>query len=114
MTAVTFPSTPAAPRLRLTRRGRTVLGVLAALPLAVVAVVLGLGGGDANASRDAVDVSYTWVTVEAGQSLWELADEIAPADDPREFAAEVASLNQLESASLQPGQQLAIPAQYAD
>lgn len=111
MTAVTFPSTPA-PRLRLTRRGRAVLGALAVLPLAIAAVVLGAGG--ALASHDAAEVSYTWVTVEAGQSLWDLADEIAPADDPSEFAAQVASLNQLASASLQPGQELAIPAQYVD
>lgn len=114
MTAVTYASTPVAPRLRLTRRGRVVLGALAALPLAVVGVVLGLGAGDALASRDAADVSYTWVTVEAGQSLWDLADDIAPANDPREFAARVASLNQLASASLQPGQELAIPAEYVD
>jgi hypothetical protein len=115
MTAMTFATTtPVVPRLRITQRGRVVLGSLIALPLAIVAIVLGLGAGGAVATKDATDVSYTWVTVSAGESLWDLAAEFAPMEDPREFAAQVASLNQLASATVQPGQELAIPAQYAD
>lgn len=114
MTAMTFPTAPAAPRLRLTRRGRVVLTTLAAVPFVIAALVFGLNSGGAVATKDAVTDTFTWVTVDAGQSLWDLAAEIAPAADPREFAAQVRSLNQLASTTLQPGQDLAIPHRYTD
>ena len=105
---------PVTPRLRLTRRGRVVFGTLAAIPLVIAGLIFGLGASDAVATRDAATDSLTWVTVEGGQSLWDLAAEIAPAEDPREFAAQVASFNQLASSEIQPGQELAIPTQYTD
>jgi nucleoid-associated protein YgaU len=119
MTAVvsypTFGSArPAMPRLRLTRRGRIVFGSLAAIPLVIAALVFGLGADGAVATKDAATDSLTWVTVDGGQSLWDLAAEIAPAEDPREFVAQVAAFNQLDGALVQPGQKLAIPAQYTD
>jgi len=113
MTAVSFPAAPV-PRLRLTRRGRAVLTTLVAGPLAVLALVFGLNAGGAVATQEPSTGSFAWVTVDGGQSLWDLAVEIAPADDPREFATRVASLNQLSTAVLQPGQRLAIPHEYAD
>jgi len=105
---------PSTPRLRLTRRGRIVFGTLAAIPLVLAGLVFGLGASDAVATRDAAVDSLTWVTVDGGQSLWDLAAEIAPTEDPREFAAQVVSFNQLSSSEIQPGQQLAIPTQYTD
>ena len=124
MTALSFPNNvgypqfgadrPVTPRLRLTRRGRAVVATLAAIPLVIAGLVFGLGASDAVATRDAAGDSLTWVTVDGGQSLWDLAAEIAPADDPREFAAQVVAFNRLASSEIQPGQQLAIPAQYTD
>jgi hypothetical protein len=105
---------PATPRLRLTRRGRIVFGTLAAIPLVIAGLVFGLGASGAVASHDSATDSLTWVTVDGGQSLWDLAAEIAPADDPREFAAQVVSFNQLASSEIQPGQELAIPTRYTD
>lgn len=106
---------PAAmPRLRLTRRGRVVFATLAAVPLVIAALIFGLGAGGAVATQDAASDSLTWVTVDGGQSLWDLAAEIAPTEDPREFAAQVAAFNQLDGAVIQPGQRLAIPSQYTD
>lgn len=102
------------PRLRLTRRGRAVFATLAAVPLVIAALVVGLGAGGAVATKDAATDSLTWVTVDSGQSLWDLAAEIAPAADPREFAAHVVAFNQLDSSVIQPGQELAIPPQYTD
>ncbi|WP_395639603.1 hypothetical protein [Pseudolysinimonas sp.] len=102
------------PRLRLTRRGRAVFATLAAIPLVIAGLVFGLGASDAVATRDAASDSLTWVTVDGGQSLWDLAAEVAPSADPREFAAQVLAFNQLASSEIQPGQQLAIPTQYAD
>ena len=113
MTAIAY-SAPTAPRLRLTARGRSVVTVLAALPFVVTALLLGINGGGAVATLDAPTESFTWVTVDAGQSLWDLAADVAPDADPREFAAEVEALNQLATPELEPGQRLAIPPRYAD
>ena len=49
------------------------------------------------------------MTVEPGQSLWQLAETIAPTADPRDVIADIVNLNQLQSESLQPGQRLALP-----
>jgi hypothetical protein len=102
----------AAPRLRLTRRGRAVLTTLAATPLIVAALAFGLNGGMATATSTSSSTTFHYVTVGAGQSLWQLALEIAPSADPREVIADVVQLNQLSSADVQVGQRLAIPVQY--
>ena len=99
-------------RLRLTRRGRAVLATLGALPLVAGAFVFGLNGGGAVASGESADVEFQYVTVRAGESLWSLAEELAPRSDPRDVVADIQSLNQLANAGLEPGQRLAIPAQY--
>ncbi len=96
--------------LRLTRRGRAVLLALVTVPLAIVALVVTLNGGGATATDHAGTVHY--VTVQAGESLWQVATEIAPSADPREVVAELGDLNGLGSDQVQPGQRLAIPSQY--
>ena len=103
---------PAAPRLRLTKRGRGVLTTLAAAPLVIAALVFALNGGIATATLDASGADFQYVTVDTGQGLWEVAETIAPNADPRDVIAAIMQLNQLESADVLAGQQLAIPAQY--
>ena len=103
---------PAAPRLRLTKRGRGVLTTLAAAPLVVAALVFALNGGIATATLDGSGADFQYVTVDTGQGLWEVAETIAPHADPRDVIAAIMQLNQLESADVLAGQQLAIPAQY--
>lgn len=100
-------------RLRLTRRGRVVLTTLASVPLIVGALVFALNGGGALASGDQAHVQFQYVTVESGQSLWSIAEKVAPSADPRDVIADIVSLNQLDTAVVSPGQQLAIPARYA-
>ena len=53
------------------------------------------------------DLSY--VTVQAGDSLWNMASEYGQGMDPRDWIAEVVLLNALESVDLVPGQQIALP-----
>lgn len=101
------------PRLRITVRGRAVLLTIVATPLVVLALAFGLNNGGAAATQEVGADTFNYVTVEPGQSLWDIAADTAPGVDPREFAAQVVALNQLESSVLQPGQQLAIPHQYA-
>ena len=87
--------------------------MLIAIPLVAIALVLGINAGSATALRDAPAESFTWVNVEPGQSLWQLAETIAPGADPREVVAEIVALNQLPSADVQAGQLIALPQRYA-
>jgi hypothetical protein len=98
-------------RLRLTRRGRIVFSTMAALPLVVGAFVVTINGGSAIAANSGTlgSSSFDYVTVSAGQSLWQLAESIAPEADPRDVIADIVALNQLSSATVEPGQRLALP-----
>ncbi|GAA5101165.1 hypothetical protein GCM10025760_39530 [Microbacterium yannicii] len=98
-------------RLRLTVRGRRVLAALAALPAVIALSAAVVGGGAALASRDAGAPagSFQTVTVAAGDSLWSIAEEIAPDRDPRDVVDELVRLNALDSVAVRAGQSLAIP-----
>jgi len=106
--------TPAT-RLRLTTRGRRVVAFLAALPaIAALGIAIVSGGAAlASADRDAQTSEFATVTVLPGDSLWSIAQEVAPAADPRDVVDAIARLNALGSAQLDAGQELAIPAEYA-
>jgi hypothetical protein len=99
--------------LRLTRRGRRVFTILAALPVVIGALIFTLNGGMATASDVAGSTKFEYVTVTAGESLWQIAGQIAPSVDPRDVISDVVHLNQLASTDLQAGQRLAIPTQYS-
>jgi hypothetical protein len=102
-----------APRLRLTTRGRVVLTTLAAAPLVIAALLFSLNGGDAAATLESNDNAFIYVDVTAGQSLWNIAEQNAPGHDPREVIAQIIELNQLPSADVYAGQELAIPASFS-
>jgi LysM repeat protein len=93
--------------LRITRRGRFVLATLIAVP--VVAVSLLVTSPGALAESTPVSNDFDYVTVMSGDTLWSIAELIDPTGDPRDTIAELMTLNQLSSASLSPGQELAIP-----
>lgn len=103
---------PLQPRLRLTRRGRAVLTLLIAIPLAVGGAVAGIGAVGAAAGTHSGTASFDYVTVQAGESLWQLAQSVAPQADPRDVIADIQGLNNLSSGDIQPGQRIAIPAKY--
>jgi hypothetical protein len=121
MSAISIPGSyvrptgvrPVQPRLRITRRGRAVLTVLVAVPLAIAAIVGGIGAVSADGTSSSGSTHYSYVTVHSGESLWQLAQQVAPNADPRDVVAEISNLNGLDSGVIQPGQRLAIPAQYA-
>jgi Tfp pilus assembly protein FimV len=104
-----------ATRLRLTARGRRVLAAMAALPAAIALSAAIIGGGAALATRDAgaAPGSFTTVTVDSGDTLWSIAQEVAPASDPRDVVDAIVRLNALDGVTLLAGQSLAIPAEYA-
>lgn len=104
---------PSTRRLRLTKRGRVVFTSLAAIPLVIGVAVVGLSAGGAAANTAAAGATFTYITVDPGESLWQLAESIAPDADPRDVIAEIMNLNQLSTAGVEPGQRLAIPQRYA-
>jgi hypothetical protein len=103
------------PHLRLTRRGRAVLTFLIAVPLAIAAAITGIGaiGAAAGTQSSAGGTSFQYVTVESGESLWQVARTVAPKADPRDVIAGIVSLNNLSSGEVEPGERLAIPTQYS-
>jgi LysM repeat protein len=48
-----------------------------------------------------------------GDTLWSIAEEIAPGTDPRDVVDALQSLNLLDGGVLMVGEELAIPAAYA-
>ena len=108
-------SRPAAARrepMRLTRRGRILVGTLVALPIVVGAYFLGLGSTSAGADSVQSTASFETVTVMPGDTLWSIAGNVAPNADTQAVITAIQELNQLESLTVQPGQKLAVPAEY--
>ncbi|MDR7081535.1 hypothetical protein J2X01_000812 [Arthrobacter ginsengisoli] len=99
--------------LRLTRRGRIVfIGVPLILLAALVLSLSGFLNAPAKAAESAADLSLTptvTVTVQPGESLWAIAEAVAPERDPRDVVADIVQLNNLEAARVVPGQALFIP-----
>jgi len=93
--------------LRITRRGRIVLSGLVAVPVLAVSLLLASPGALAESQESGNDFEY--VTVLSGDTLWGIAEMVDSTSDPRDVVARIMNLNQLSSAALQPGQQLAIP-----
>ncbi|KQM84669.1 hypothetical protein ASE68_12095 [Agromyces sp. Leaf222] len=99
-------------RLRLTRRGRAVFTVLAAIPIVFLVASLVLGSGGAAADAEGSNgVSLAYLTVSDGESLWSIAESLAPQGDPRDLIAEIMRINGLDDSVVQPGQRLALPSQ---
>lgn len=94
------------PALRLTRRGRLVLFLLA-LSVCVVASLAIATSGSASGTVQRLPVEY--VTVVPGDTLWNIANDVAPSADPRDTVAQIIELNALDSSVVQAGQRLAVP-----
>ncbi|GAB3612157.1 LysM peptidoglycan-binding domain-containing protein [Humibacter ginsengisoli] len=102
---------PSRVRTRLTRRGRVVLSALIVLPLLVGGGAL-LASGGAMAGIRSPGASFHHLTVQPGESLWSIAERVAPRSDPRDVVAAFVDLNGLSSSTIQAGEQLAIPHEF--
>lgn len=102
-----------ATRLRITDRGRKVLGGLIALIVAGLLAVAALTAPSAAVAGNDAGADLPTITVLAGDTMWGIAELIAPNADPRTVIHDLKRLNRLDSAALTPGQVLVIPAQYA-
>ncbi|WP_242607528.1 LysM peptidoglycan-binding domain-containing protein [Zhihengliuella halotolerans] len=99
-------------KLRLTQRGRFVLiGLPLMLGAALLVLLVGLLNSPANAagSLEVAAPEVEAVTVLSGDSLWGLAQEFAPARDPRIVISEIVELNGLEKQVVEVGQEVFVP-----
>lgn len=109
MSTITFDhiQRPAAPALRLTRRGKLVVIATALIVLAFLAMVFS-SSVVATDQAGSVDDTTT-VTVSAGETLWQIAAEANPEGDIRDTIDEIVELNSLPGATVQPGTEIAVP-----
>jgi hypothetical protein len=108
-TRSTAPGRPAA-QVRLTRRGRIVvrIGSAGLVVLALVAGVL-LIDRTAEAGSTSRPVPVTYRVVLPGETLWQIAGEVAPGVDRRDTVARIVELNALSTAGVKAGQRIAVP-----
>jgi len=93
--------------LRLTRRGRLVV-VLGMLALLMVAGFT-LGRASSQAAGPVAHRPLPTVTVEPGETLWQIAARIDPSGDRRALVDQIEALNHLRSDQIVSGQQLRLP-----
>lgn len=89
------------------RRRRLTVTVAAA----IVAVAWSGAVGNAIGAGDPVRLSArTGYVVREGDTLWSIAERMAPGEDPRPLVDAISAANRLEAASIVPGQTLIVPA----
>lgn len=93
------------PKMRLTRRGRWVLLAL------VVVLALGVGfiATQAQAGDGGAEVATSSMVVAPGDTLWEIAGEVAGNRDVREVIGVIVEMNELPNTNISAGQVLSVP-----
>jgi len=94
------------PPLRLTRRARLLITVCSVLTMLGI---VGLAAVNAEPVGGSLHDAPARVVVQTGDTLWQIAAEVAPAEDPAAVVQLLRSANDLDSAPLQAGQVLVIP-----
>ncbi len=97
-------------RIVLNRRGR-LARTLVVLSLAIVAASVAGGQAGANTSqsqRSSADTFIT-VTVTPGDTVWSLANRVAPAGEAGALVSAIIEINSLGSGDVEAGQKIRIP-----
>jgi hypothetical protein len=77
--------------------------------VAGVAAIFAVGVGIAGGHGAVVPAGARTVVVAPGQTLWGIAEQEFPGDDPRLTVDEIVQMNGLRSAVIQPGNVLTLP-----
>jgi LysM repeat protein len=96
------PRTNSIPAVRLTRRGRVALTAAASV-VAAVTVLLSVVGSSGEAAQPH-PITPASVVVADGDTLWTIAQRVAPTVDPRREVATLMRLNHLRTVTMVPGQ----------
>ena len=94
--------------VRLTRRGRVVVVVLALL--AMLAVGLVVASGSVATDEPGTPEPTRVVMVGSGDTLWDIAAGLSDDGDVRAMVSRIEKLNALESGMVVAGQRLVVPA----
>jgi len=94
--------------LRLTHRGRVVVWCAVALLAAAVTAAALVHGPRAGSAGSGLP-SGSLVTVGYGESLWVVAEKVAPGRDPRAVVVDLQRINHLAGSTVQPGEVLLVP-----
>jgi len=95
-------------RTRVRRRRATAVAVAGAIWLVSGPVAEAVGLGDGPEAPRAAPPPSTYV-VRAGDTLWSIAVDVRPGVDPRPVVDAIARANDVDPASLVPGQELVVP-----
>lgn len=92
--------------MKLSIRGKIVLGIIGAV---IITVIIGLSVLTGVAERKDADLNYFFYTVESDDTVWSIACENTPeGKDVRETVYEILTLNNIKTEELRPGMRLAI------
>ncbi len=96
-------------RTDVRRRGRARLAVILTVSMAGAAwagpAVRALGGG-----TEQRPVGRSAYVVQAGDTLWSIAERLSPGEDPRPLVDALTDVNGLDPGALVPGQAIMVPA----
>ncbi len=105
-----YQSTAPSSGWSLTRRGALVLRWITVMATAIVVVLVVTAAGFAVARAIGSPAPATrTVSVQPGQSLWQLARAAAPGADVRDTVSSIRELNHLTGTTVTPGQVLVVP-----
>lgn len=100
-------------RLRRERREKAVMGFFAVLATVCMITICAVSYGSIRSDASSGFKYYTSVTVEAGESLWDIAEEYIDYDyykDRNDYITEVKNINHLDAqGSILAGQSLILP-----
>ena len=97
-------------RIVLNRRGR-LARTLVVLSLAIVAASVAGGQAGANTSQSQRSSANTFITVTVapGDTVWSLANRVAPAGEAGALVSAIIEINSLGSGDVEAGQKIRIP-----
>ena len=104
-----YPPRPTRPTVRLTRRGVAVVAAAVVL-VATGIVLLAWASAPRIGSPTPTLRSADTVIVHSGDTLWSIAERVAPRTDPRATVAAIERANGLHGASVAAGDRLVLPA----
>jgi hypothetical protein len=85
------------------------------IPLITLAALIVLGAlilispHTANAGNNSQGAGTRYVTVQSGDTLWDIAQEVDPKTDPRDTMVQISKLNDLQGSTVKVGQRLEVP-----
>jgi hypothetical protein len=101
---------PATGHLRLTRRGRLVTAAATLLIAGLTLVGVASRAGSLHETAPVPASAPAQVVVAPGETLWSIAQRVAPDRDPRTVVAGIQRLNDLPTADVHAGQTLVLRA----